>query len=102
MKNKVIKIGYKEYEIEKTDEIFEREFGECYGLIKTSEEKIQISKKYNQNIQNAALIHEVVHAILDRLDLEELNSDEQKVNQIATELYLTIKNNPHIFTMKNI
>ena len=31
MKNKVIKIGYKEYEIEKTDEIFEREFGECYG-----------------------------------------------------------------------
>lgn len=101
MKNKTIKIGFKEYEIVKKPEVIS-EHCEAYGQILMNDEIIEISSNYNQNQQNATLIHEMIHAIFDKLDMHELNSNEVVVNQVATELYLTIKNNPHIFKMSDV
>lgn len=99
---KKIKIGFKEYEIVKQPEVVDGMHGECFGLISLDEEVIKISTKYNQNQQNATFLHEIVHAIFEKLDMHEAKNDEMLVNQLATELYVMIKENPHIFTMKNI
>ncbi len=101
MKNNKVKIGYKEYEIVKKDEVIDLP-NECYGKIEFDEEKIYIAEKFNRNQQKATFLHEVLHGILKKLDMHELNDNEVTVNQIAQELYMLIIDNPHIFTMKDI
>lgn len=99
--NNKVKIGYKEYEIVKKEEIIDLP-NECYGKIDFDKEKIEISIKYNQNQQNQTFLHELIHGIFDKLDMHELGGNETVVNQLSKELYEVILNNPHIFTMKNI
>ena len=101
MKNNKVKIGFKEYEIVKKEEVVHLP-NECYGKIDYDREKIEIATKFNQKQQNATFLHELMHGIFDKLDLVELNNNEQIVNQVASTLYEVILDNPHIFTMKNI
>ena len=100
-KPKKLKIGYKEYEIVRKEEVIDLP-NECYGKIDYLSEKIEISTKFSQNQRNATFLHEMFHAIFEKLDMEELRDDEQVVNQLATELYLIIKQNPEIFKMADI
>ena len=95
-----IKIGFKEYEIVRKEEVFEDQ--ECYGKIDYNKEKIYISTRFNQNQRNATFLHEMIHGIFEKLDMNDLRENEQVVNQIAVELYLIIKENPDIFKMTNI
>ena len=99
--NNKVKIGYKEYEIVKKEEIIELP-NECYGKIDLDKEKIELSTKYNQNQQNQTFLHELIHGIFDKLDMHELRDNETVVNQLSKELYEVILDNPHIFTMKDI
>lgn len=99
--NNKVKIGYKEYEIVKKEEIIELP-NECYGKIDFDKEKIELSTKYNQNQQNQTFIHELIHGIFDKLDMHDLRDNEIVVNQLSKELYEVILDNPHIFTMKDI
>lgn len=99
--NKKLKIGYKEYTIVKKQEIIELP-DECYGKINYDDEIIEIATKYNQNQQNQSFLHELIHGILEKLDMHELRQNEKVVNQLSKELYEVILNNPHIFTMKDI
>ncbi len=99
--NKKLKIGYKEYTIVKKQEVIDLP-DECYGRIDYDDEIIEISIKYNQNQQNQTFLHELIHGILDKLDMHELRKDEKVVNQLSKELYKVILDNPHIFTMKDI
>lgn len=101
MKNNKLKIGYKEYEIVKKEEIIELP-NECYGKIDFNKEKIELSTKYNQNQQNQTFLHELIHGIFDKLDMNDLRDNEIVVNQLSKELYEVILDNPHIFTMKDI
>lgn len=101
IQNSKVKIGYKEYEIVKEPEIINLP-EELMGQINFQEEKIRISTKYSQNQQNQSFLHELVHGILEKLSLRELNDNETIVDQIATTLYEVILDNPHIFTMKDI
>lgn len=99
--NNKVKIGYKEYEIVKKEEIIELP-NECYGRIDFDKEKIELSTKYNQNQQNQTFLHELIHGIFDKLDMHDLRDNEMVVNQLSKELYEVILDNPHIFTMKDI
>ena len=99
--NNKVKIGYKEYEIVKKEEIIELP-NECYGRIDFDKEKIELSTKYNQNQQNQTFLHELIHGIFDKLDMHDLRDNETVVNQLSKELYEVVLDNPHIFTMKDI
>ena len=100
-KNNKLKIGYKEYEIVKKPEVIDLP-NECYGKIDYDKEIIEISDKYSQKQQNATFLHELVHGIFEKLDLDDLRSNERVVNQVSSTLYEVILDNPHIFTMKDI
>jgi hypothetical protein len=100
MKNNKVKIGYKEYEIIKQPEIIEVK-GDYYGKTETDEEKITIASKFSQKVQNQTFIHELLHCIASKYDLQ-VNQDEHTIELLATGLYETILDNPHIFTMKDI
>ena len=99
--NNKVKIGYKEYEIVKKPEVIDLP-NECYGKIDYDKETIEISDKYSQKQQNATFLHELIHGIFEKLDLDDLRSNEQIVNQVSSTLYEVIIDNPHIFTMKDI
>lgn len=101
MKSKKIKIGYKEYEVIKKNEVIELP-SECYGRIDYDRETIEISTKFSQKQQNQTLLHEIIHGIFEKLDMYELEKDEKLVDQLSKELYMLITDNPHIFTMKDI
>lgn len=101
MKNNKVKIGYKEYEIVKKEEVIELP-NECYGKIDFDKEIIEIATKFNQNQQNQTFLHELIHGIFEKLDMNELKNNEQVVNQLSKEIYEVILDNPHIFTMKDI
>ena len=100
-KNNKVKLGYKEYEIVKKPEVIDLP-NECYGKIDYDKETIEISNKYSQKQQNATFLHELVHGIFEKLDLDDLRRNEQIVNQVSSTLYEVILDNPHIFTMKDI
>ena len=98
---KNIKIGFNNYDIVRSSGIYEYP-DELMGRISYSDEKIEIATKYTQDQRNATFLHEMFHAIFNKLDMENERDDEKLVNQLATELYLIIQNNPHIFKMANI
>jgi len=99
--NTKIKIGYKEYQIIKQPEI-EEVTGTYYGTTKINEERITISTKYSQKIQNQTLIHELLHCIADKYDLPIINNDEHSIQLLAVGIYEAIIDNPHIFKMNDI
>jgi len=101
MKNNKVKIDYKEYKIVKKPEVIKLP-NECYGKIDYDKETIEISQKYSQKQQNQTLLHELIHGIFEKLDMNNLREDEIVVNQLAVTLYEVILDNPHIFTMKDI
>lgn len=101
MSNNKVKIGYKEYEIIKKEELYVLP-DELYGKIDYDKEQITLSSKYSQRQQNQTFLHEVIHGIFEKLDMKELENNEVVVNQLSKELYMLILDNPHIFTMKDI
>lgn len=98
--NNKVKIGYKEYEIVKEPEIIEV-VGEYFGKTEPNEEKIFIASKYMQKQQNQTFLHELLHCIADKYNLE-VNHDEHTIELLSVGLYEAIIDNPHIFTMKDI
>lgn len=87
-----IKIGYKNYNIKLENEVYDDSRNECFGIISYDEEKIRIATKFSQNLQNQALIHELVHAIGDKYQLD-INKDEKTVDLLAAGIYELILDN---------
>lgn len=100
LKNNKVKIGYKEYEIVKEPEIIQVA-GQYYGETDYDNEKITIANKYSQKSQNQTFLHELLHCIADKYNLE-VNRDEHTIELLSVGLYEAILDNPHIFTMKDI
>lgn len=91
MKLKSIKIMSSNYQINEVEKIdYERT---TIGKIYYQEEKIEIDKSLTENLKIETLIHEVLHGILEKLGYDDLNDDEQKVQSIASTLYLVLKEN---------
>lgn len=96
-----LKVGFKEYDIIRKETVVETP-DECYGKINYQTQQIEIATKYSKNQRNVTFLHEMIHAIFDKLDMHELRTDEVVVNQLATELYMVFIENPEIFKMTDI
>lgn len=87
-----LKIGYKNYTIKTENEVYDDNRNECFGLISYDEETIRLATKFSRNLQNQALIHELVHAIGDKYQLD-INKDEKTVDLLAAGIYELILDN---------
>lgn len=87
-----LKIGYKNYTIKTENEVYDDNRQELYGEISYDKETIRLSTKFSQNLQNQALIHELVHAIGDKYQLD-INKDEKTVDLLAAGIYELILDN---------
>lgn len=87
-----IKVGYKNYTIKAENEVFTDDRSECYGEISYDQETIRIATKFSKNLQNEALIHEIVHAIADKYQLD-INKDERTIDLLAAGIYELILDN---------
>ena len=96
-----VKIGFKEYEIIKKEEVIELP-NECYGQIDYDKEVINISTKFSQKQQNQTFIHELLHGIAEKQDLIDLKNNEHAIQLMSVGLYEVIIDNPELFTMKDI
>lgn len=98
---KTIKIGFKNYVIEKPYEISETK-GDYYGTVDYDASIIKIADRFDTHQKNSTFIHELLHCICSRFGLDELNKDEHSIDLLANGIYETILDNPHIFLMEDI
>lgn len=63
------------------------------GEINFLTNEIRIDKNMPDDLKEQVLIHEVLHAIFDLLGYEDLCTDENKVQGIATALHQVLKEN---------
>jgi hypothetical protein len=74
-----------EYTIKEVDVI--DKYVPKFGMIDYTTSEILIDKTLSSNKKIQTLIHEVMHGIFEGLGYDELNSDEEKVQSIATALH---------------
>lgn len=67
------------------------------GEINFLTNRIKIDKTMPRDLKNQVLMHEITHAIFDLLGYEDLCTDENKVQSIATALHQVIRDNPKLF-----
>lgn len=67
------------------------------GEINFLTNEIRIDQSLPEDLKGQVLIHEVLHAIFDLLGYEDLCSDENKVQGIATALHQVLKENQSLF-----
>lgn len=91
MKIEKLKIMATEYKVEEVEQI--DKYQRLLGQINYEDESIKIDKNISEKAKEETLIHEMLHGILEKLGYTEINDDEQKVQSIASTLYLTLKEN---------
>lgn len=91
---KAVRILGLDYEIEEVECVSKEELrkGEINFLIN----RIRIDKSMPEDLKKQVLIHEMMHAIFDLLGFEDLCTDENKVQSIATALHQVIRDNPKL------
>ena len=75
-----------EYEVEEVEVVNKTE--PRLGEINYITNKILIDRSLPKDKKNQVLMHEIIHAICDLLGYDELGSDEEKVQGLATALHL--------------
>ena len=91
MKIKKMKILATEYDVEEVEQI--DKYTRLLGQIQYTEQKIKIDKNISEDMKQEVLIHEILHGILEKLGYTQLNDGEQKVQSIASTMYLVLKEN---------
>ena len=91
MKIKKMKILATKYDVEEVEQI--DKYTRLLGQIQYTEQKIKIDKNISEDMKQEVLIHEILHGILEKLGYTQLNDDEQKVQSIASTMYLVLKEN---------
>lgn len=89
-----VKIGYKDYSVEQVDYL-DDEVKLLYGRVNYDAEVIKLCNRYPENQRKCVLVHEIIHAIDDML---EIDFKEEQVIKLAKGLYQVIKDNPLMFT----
>ena len=84
MDGKKIKIGGLEYTVNYYDRIVEDDGIENFGIVRYSEQEINISKDSTKQRQKMVLLHECIHAMDD---LDGFGFDENKVRQVSNMLF---------------
>ena len=93
--NKTVRILGLDYEIEEVECVSKEELRR--GEINFLTNQIRIDRNMPEDLKKQALIHEMMHAIFDLLGFEDLCTDENKVQSIATALHQVIRDNPKLF-----
>ena len=91
---KAVRILGLDYEIEEVECVSKEELRR--GEINFLTNRIRIDKSMPEDLKKQVLIHEIVHAIFDLLGFEDLCTDENKVQSIATALHQVIRDNPKL------
>lgn len=89
-----IKIGYKDYKVNKVEGNVIVNDSTCYGKIDFEKDSIDISTLYSEEQQKCTFIHECLHGIDDII---ETDLTEEQTRRIGKGLYDFIKSNPNIF-----
>lgn len=92
--NKTVRILGLDYEIEEVECVSKEELRR--GEINFLTNQIRIDKSMPEDLKKRVLIHEMMHAIFDLLGFEDLCTDENKVQSIATALHQVIRDNPKL------
>ena len=92
-----VKIGYKDYTVNKIDNTVVADNQVCYGNIDFDEGIITISTLYHEDQQKCTFIHECLHGIDE---IVEAKLTEDQVRLISKGLYDFIKINPEVFETK--
>mgnify|MGYP000945350518 CR=1 FL=1 len=66
------------------------------GEINFLTNRIKIDKTMPGDLKNQVLMHEIMHAIFDLLGYEDLCTDENKVQSIATALHQVLRENDNL------
>lgn len=92
-----IRIGSVDYNLsygEISDEIKkDLEAVELAGYVDEKNSVIRISNGFNSNISTQAFWHEVVHAMLFELGMDDLSSDEGFVDALAKQIFIFHRDN---------
>ncbi|WAW15277.1 hypothetical protein [Peptostreptococcus equinus] len=88
-----IKIGWKTYNIEKATPDRKLQMGpdEYAGMINYNDEKIYINDECSEGMQNATLVHEILHGISDMYKIDEL--DESVLTRLGDAIYTVLVDN---------
>jgi hypothetical protein len=70
-------------------------FSDCQGICIPQKQEIRIYDKMSQERKEEVLIHEIMHAIIIRLNICDLfgENEEKIVTKLATGIYDTFKRN---------
>lgn len=97
----LLKIGYKTYKIIYKEDVHDDYNNKCYGIADHNKQEIVIDNTFSQDIQNQALIHEILHTIADKYLLE-VNKNEREIDLLATGIYEMILDPNNIETLKKL
>lgn len=90
-----VKIGFKDYKVNKIDGDVVFNNSICYGAIKYDDGVIDLMNiDLSEDMKKCALIHECLHGIDD---LFKIGLTEEQVEQLGKGLYGFIKDNPQVF-----
>lgn len=89
-----VKIGYKDYKVNKVEDNVIVNDSTCYGKIDFDKDSIDISALYSEEQQKCTFIHECLHGIDENV---ETDLTEDQIRKIGKGLYDFIKSNPNIF-----
>ena len=89
-----VKIMATDYKIEEVEQIDKNR--RILGEIDYINQTIKLEKGLSDELKKEVLMHEILHGILEKLGFDDLNNDEQKVQSIASTLYLVLKDNTNL------
>lgn len=89
-----VKIMATDYKIEEVEQIDKDR--RILGEIDYINQTIKLEKGLPNELKKEILLHEILHGILEKLGFDALNNDEQKVQSIASTLYLVLKDNANL------
>lgn len=89
-----VKIGYREYAVNKVNDNVVYDNSVCYGNIEYDRGVINISTLHHEEQQKCTFIHECLHGIDE---IVEAKLTEDQVRLISKGLYDFIKTNPDVF-----
>lgn len=95
-KTNKIKIGFREYELIFSDDLYL--INEACGTIDEWPAEIKIFSLFDKQEQAAVLLHELLHGV-EYFTGHDLG--EEKIDGIANTLFLIFKENPHVLKFIN-
>ncbi len=91
-----IKIGWRDYTVIESDEIFNDDGVELRGQINCMAETIEIDSELSEKMQGSVLFHELIHHCLYATGKTEHFADEGLVCALSEQLMQLFSDNPYL------